>query len=474
MRRQSSSNFVNAVVDLFWGCVDGMLGLGKRVRLTGAVSVERRERLYREAACCVYTPVREPFGMVPLEAAAAGRPVVATEGGGYTEILTGNAARFVSASPPAVADAIGYVLSNPQRAVKMGRAAQKAVAPHTWDRTAEELLELLRETADATRKRRETERCSPTELGAHYYPWYRAGRSPMHWNENREFAGITDWPVGGPYSSGRRAVLDRHISMVVNAGIDFLVVNWQVQSGGLNPVEVKATEKLFQAVEERSAPLRLAILLVLQTDERTSIIEAIRRVKDDFMPRKPYHHKRGRPLLWYFVNDPLTGFLFQEYQELKRLNDGVHSIATGGVAYNKLLPRHLREFFSGWCLYSPLEAASKGRREDLWRKAYGDLCDDDAILRPFSISPGFDDSHLTGRDREKNPHRLTSREGLRTYEQMQELALNLDPPPDLIVITSFNEFHENTHIEPSEKHGDRYLQSTRTFKERMTRARSVG
>ena len=50
---------------------------------------------------------------------------------------------------------------------------------------------------------------------------------------------------------------------------------------------------------------------------------------------------------------------------------------------------------------------------------------------------------------------------------MQQAALALHPVPDFVIITSFNEFHENTHIEPSKKYGDTFLRSTRAFKERL-------
>jgi hypothetical protein len=54
---------------------------------------------------------------------------------------------------------------------------------------------------------------------------------------------------------------------------------------------------------------------------------------------------------------------------------------------------------------------------------------------------------------------------------MQRIALELAPPPDLVVVTSFNEFHENTHIEPSAAFGDTYLRETRAFKKAMAAAK---
>jgi hypothetical protein len=161
------------------------------------------------------------------------------------------------------------------------------------------------------------------------------------------------------------------------------------------------------------------------------------------------------------------GFVTQESASMHRLNRGVYALATGGLAHHRFLPRRVREAFSGWSLHSPLEISSEERQNWLWRRFYRSACEDGAQLRTFTVSPGHDDSHLTLRRRERNPHRVTPRHGLKTYERMQAAALALDPAPDLVVVNSFNHFFENTHIEASEKYGDRYLRSTRAFKERL-------
>ena len=75
------------------------LGLDGRVMFTGRVDQKTLSDAYARSSMCVYTPQREPFGMVPLEAAAAARPVIATEGGGYSEVLNDSCARFVPAHP---------------------------------------------------------------------------------------------------------------------------------------------------------------------------------------------------------------------------------------------------------------------------------------------------------------------------------------------------------------------------------------
>jgi hypothetical protein len=40
-----------------------------------------------------------------------------------------------------------------------------------------------------------------------------------------------------------------------------------------------------------------------------------------------------------------------------------------------------------------------------------------------------------------------------------------------VVISTFNEFHENTHVEPTLRHGSQYVDMTKEFIDRMKRKR---
>lgn len=442
------------------------LGLGPRVRFAGDIKNQELERFYSECTCCVYTPVREPFGIVPLEAAAAGKPVVVTVGGGYGEILNESSALFVPANPEKIAEAIQTLFDNPELARKMGEEGRKTVAAYTWDRTADALLELFRDTVQNWGREKSEHK---TLLGTHYYPWYRAGKKPQHWNENQEFAAVDDFPVGGPYSSNSVSLIRRHLRSAVDSGIDFFVVNWQVTFEGLNPTELNATRKLFRVAEEECHPISLSVLLALDTEDPNVIKNAIRTVQEEFFPLPVYHKFQNRPLLWYFMNDSFLGYFFYHHKELVSLNRDCHPIATGGLDYNKFLPGLLRDFFSGWCFYSPLEVGSRERRKSVWERSYADFREDGGRIRTFTVCPGYNDSKLASPQREHNKYRIVPRNGLKTYEDMQNFALNLSPSPDLAVITSFNEFHENTHIEPSEQFGDVYLKSTKAFKKKLVR-----
>jgi len=81
----------------------------------------------------------EPFGQVIIEGMAAGKPVVATNGGGVPEIVEdGKTGILVPlGDAPAMADAICEVLNDPERARAMGALGRERVEHHfTIERTA--------------------------------------------------------------------------------------------------------------------------------------------------------------------------------------------------------------------------------------------------------------------------------------------------------------------------------------------------
>jgi len=448
------------------------LGVSDRVHFRGAVSATELDQLQDESTLCVYTPVQEPFGMVPLEAAAASRPVVATRGGGFSEILDESCARYISACPAEIGDAMSELFENPELAQSMGMAGRERVDPWTWDRTASSIFELLTEVAEP-RSRATASRSATTRplLGAHYYPWFKAGATTEHWGESAEFAGLTDFPASGPYTSTDPATIERHLDEASRAELDFLVVNLQVPDAGLRPTELEATRSLYSRVEARGDGLRLVILLAVETEEAAVTEGALRLVHEEFLSRPASLRHEGEPVLFLFLSDAFRGYFYSRHDTLASLTRGTRRVATGGILNGRYQPEPVRRYFHGWCPYSPLQIGPFRRRADRCTGAYRDWVEDkgDQALRVYTICPGYDDAHLESQPRANAPIRSVERQGTRTYEDMQREALSLEPAPHLIVVTSFNEFHENTHIEPSRTHGDAFLRSTAAFKHQLVK-----
>jgi glycogen synthase len=110
------------------------LGLGEQVRFLGATDRATTAGLFRGAALFVLPSRHEPFGIVVLEALAAGTPVVACDVGGVGEFLpTGPSTRLTAPDDPgAMAEAIAAVLrdraDHPDEAID----AADTLRTHTW------------------------------------------------------------------------------------------------------------------------------------------------------------------------------------------------------------------------------------------------------------------------------------------------------------------------------------------------------
>jgi glycosyltransferase involved in cell wall biosynthesis len=121
------------------------LGLAERVVFTGYVPDEELCRLYNRAALVVLPSFEEGFGLPALEAMACGTAIVATAGHAVEEVATG-AGIFVDAtSEEALAEAIENLLSDPERARRLGERGRERAAGFSWDRAAERLLQIFEE-----------------------------------------------------------------------------------------------------------------------------------------------------------------------------------------------------------------------------------------------------------------------------------------------------------------------------------------
>ena len=118
------------------------LGLGSRARFTGRVSAEELSELYATCRAVFYAPLDEDFGMVPIEAFRAHKPVVTTVDAGapLDIVLDGKTGRVTAAEPQALAEAIGELVASEETARRYGEAGRPAAAEITWERAIERLL----------------------------------------------------------------------------------------------------------------------------------------------------------------------------------------------------------------------------------------------------------------------------------------------------------------------------------------------
>jgi glycosyltransferase involved in cell wall biosynthesis len=111
------------------------LCIGDRVVFLGGVARTEVPELMRSADVVVTVPWYEPFGIVPLEAMACGRPIVGSAVGGLLDtIVPGTTGELVPPRDPrTLAKVLHRLLDDPERRAGYGRAGrERAVALYDW------------------------------------------------------------------------------------------------------------------------------------------------------------------------------------------------------------------------------------------------------------------------------------------------------------------------------------------------------
>ncbi len=130
------------------------LGIEEAVELLGFVDSETRDCLYRSVDAAVFPSLYEPFGIVALEAMAAGCNVIASEVGGLAEVVdhrrTGLTVRANDSQ--SIAWAVDQIFTDQVQAHAMrARALQEVTRSYNWGAIAASTVNMYR-AVEAQRK----------------------------------------------------------------------------------------------------------------------------------------------------------------------------------------------------------------------------------------------------------------------------------------------------------------------------------
>lgn len=142
-----ASNLVDAREKAY--LVDLAKQLDVQLRILPQVSDADLVDLYCRARLTVYTPIMEPFGLVPIESMACSTAVVGVAEGGVREsVVHGKTGWLVERELKLFADVVSHGLANPGECDAMGKAGRLHVIENwSWDSTARRLNDLIREVA---------------------------------------------------------------------------------------------------------------------------------------------------------------------------------------------------------------------------------------------------------------------------------------------------------------------------------------
>ncbi|GAB3398123.1 glycosyltransferase [Humibacter soli] len=121
------------------------LGVTDRVRFAGPLTRAELADLFAHASAVLIPSHSETYGLVALEAAASGVPVLAAPSGGLREAVNGRSAALLpSRDPREWADRLSALLGDERMWLARSADAHRFAAERTWARSAAETVDVYR------------------------------------------------------------------------------------------------------------------------------------------------------------------------------------------------------------------------------------------------------------------------------------------------------------------------------------------
>jgi len=294
---------------------------------------------------------------------------------------------------------------------------------------------------------------SPLVL-AFYYNWYDENT----WTQDK----VSDLPLE-LYVSRDRAVMARQVEQAQSAGIDAFVVSWYGPKTDNNQTELNFST-LLDVAQERG--FKAAVDFETASpfiNGQAETVAALQYLLDVHASRESYLKADGKPVIFFWAIDrvPLLSGQKSALEAWRAIRQQVDPNRTS-LWIAEGVDIQYQEVFDGHHLYNIAWAKSVGRSLSDWGARVRKWSNDNNQPRLWvaTVMPGWNDLK-TGR----SSAYVRDRQNGQFYEESWQAAIA--SRPDWIIITSFNEWIENSYIEPSQNYGNLYLDLTRKWSERF-------
>jgi len=278
---------------------------------------------------------------------------------------------------------------------------------------------------------------------AFYYPWYGIPSGPsgrwVHWNPAHANYDATHVPTAGYYDSLDPETVRRHIRQAKAVGIDGFIASWW----GLGSFEDRAFNVLLRVAEEEAF---LVTVYYEDAGAPAQVVTDVSAIVFRYASSPAFLAIDGLPVVFFYVR-VAEKFSIDDWRGIFAALD-----ATGRAVFgigDRLDPAYLGAF-RGLHAYNPVgmtlaETASQYAAASLAARLEG-------ALFAATVLPGYEEGYPGA----SGP--VAARLDGETYRAYWSVARA--SKPQWILITSWNEWHEGSEIEPSAEFGAAYLEYT--------------
>ncbi|UCG59485.1 MAG: hypothetical protein JSU70_08220 [Phycisphaerales bacterium] len=299
---------------------------------------------------------------------------------------------------------------------------------------------------------------------AFYYPWYGVPNGPggagrtVHWGRidvaNKDIAASTHYPSLGAYDSHDPKLIDQHCRWAKDAHIDTLIVSWW----GHNSYSDRAMDKILEACGKHNLNACIYYETVPRPQTAQSAARDIVRVLNKYGSHSAHLKINGKPVVFVYGRTLQELGLLEWREAAKIINS---DYGPGATLVGDQFSYGSARVFDGLHTYNTA-GSLQGMDPPEARKWASDtyqswvqLADKAGKISTVTVIPGYDDTKI------RKPGLAVERYGGGLYRVQWEEAIKADP--HWVLITSFNEWHEGSEIEPSHTDGRKYLALTAEY-----------
>jgi hypothetical protein len=309
---------------------------------------------------------------------------------------------------------------------------------------------------------------------AFYYPWYGIPEGPggaggagrtVHWGridvQNKDISQSTHYPALGAYDSHDTAVIDQHCRWAKAAHIDTFIVSWW----GHGDYTDRAMPKILDGCKQHGLTACIYYETVPKPQTAQTAAQDIIKVLEKYGSHEAHLKIDGKPVVFIYgraVDElGLTGWL----EAVKLIKAGYKG---GAVILGDQFSYGSARVFDGVHTYNTagsLAGLSLDGLEKWVPATYGSwvqLADQAGRISTITVIPGYDDTKI------RKPGLAVDRFDGDLYRIQWQRAIEADP--HWVLVTTFNEWHEGSEIEPSVQFGQKYLDLTAEFAGRFKAA----